>query len=149
LRALLVPGLTFSLNAGTTHAYITSVSSAGAGIVKVGESILGVPIYTITPSLDFDAPIGDQMTAYARVDYPYTGRSCGYFDSSGLPILFQPGYGIVNLNVGITRGKLSTGLYAKNLLNWDRIIQYPSVNSVQEGYTVRPMTVGIMATMQF
>jgi outer membrane receptor protein involved in Fe transport len=148
LRALLAQGLTLSLNAGTTHAYITSVSTEGAGIVNVGESILGVPAFSVTPSLDFDAPIGDQMSAFARIDYPYTGRSRGYFDSSGLPNLFQPGYGIVNLNVGVTRGKLSVGLYAKNLLNWDHIIQYPSVNSVQEGYTVRPMTVGVTATLQ-
>jgi hypothetical protein len=36
---------------------------------------------------------------------------------------------------------------AKNLLNWKNIIQYPSVNSVQEG-TVRPMAIGIRASMQ-
>jgi hypothetical protein len=52
------------------------------------------------------------------------------------------------MSVGFTLDKLSVGLYAKNLLNWKNIIQYPSVNSVQEGYTVRPMTVGITATMQ-
>ncbi len=148
LRALLMQGLTLSLNAGTTHAYVTSVSTEGSGIVSVGESIIGVPLYTVTPSLDFDAPLGAEMNAFARIDYPYTGRSRGYFDSSGLPNLFQPGYGIVNLNVGVTRGKFSLGLYAKNLLNMDRIIQYPSVNSVQEGYTVRPLTIGVTASLQ-
>src|ERR1019366_6768946 len=148
LRALVMPSLTLSLNAGTTHAYISSVSTEGEGIVNVGESILGVPIYTITPSLDYDTPVSDRMTVFARSDFPYTGRSRGYFDSSGLPHLFQPGYGIVNMSVGFTLDKLSVGLYAKNLLNWKNIIQYPSVNSVQEGYTVRPMTVGITATMQ-
>jgi outer membrane receptor protein involved in Fe transport len=148
LQALLTRSLTLSLNAGTTHAYISSVGIEGADIVKVGEAVLGVPIYTITPSIDYNAPINDRMSAFVRADFPYTGRSRGYFDSSGLPNLFQPGYGIVNLNVGITRDKLSVGLYAKNLLNWKNIIQYPSVNSVQEGYTVRPMTVGITAILQ-
>jgi outer membrane receptor protein involved in Fe transport len=124
------------------------VSTEGEGIVNVGESILGVPMYTITPSVDYDTPVSDRMTVFARSDFPYTGRSRGYFDSSGLPHLFQPGYGIVNMSVGFTLDKLSVGLYAKNLLNWKNIIQYPSVNSVQEGYTVRPMTVGITATMQ-
>jgi hypothetical protein len=47
LRALVMPSLTLSLNAGTTHAYISSVSTEGEGIVNVGESILGVPMYTI------------------------------------------------------------------------------------------------------
>jgi len=148
LRALVATGLTLSLNAGTTHAYISSVGIEGAGIVNVGESILGVPVYTITPSVDYDAPIGGGMNAFARVDFPYTGRSRGYFDSSGLPYLFQPGYGVANLNVGITRDRLSVGLYAKNLLDWRHIIQYPSVNEVQEAYTVRPLTIGITATLQ-
>jgi hypothetical protein len=43
---------------------------------------------------------------------------------------------------------LTVGFYAKNLLNWKNIIQYPSVNSVQEGYTVRPATLGVTATLQ-
>jgi iron complex outermembrane recepter protein len=148
LRALVIPTLTLSLNAGSTHAYISSVSAEGAGIVSPGEWVLNVPLYTVTPSVDYDAPINDRMTVFARADFPYTGRSRGYFDSSGLPHVFQPSYGIVNMSVGFTLDKLSVGLYAKNLLNWKNIIQYPSVNSVQEGYTVRPMTVGITATLQ-
>jgi hypothetical protein len=52
------------------------------------------------------------------------------------------------LNAGFTRDKLSVSLYAKNVLNWKNIIQYPSVNSVQQGYTVRPATFGIMATLE-
>jgi outer membrane receptor protein involved in Fe transport len=148
VRALVTSGLTLSLNAGSTHAYIASVSTEGTGIVSVGESVTGVPAYTATPSIDYEAPIGDGMTWFARTDFPYTGRSRGYFDSSGLSHLFQPAYGILNMSAGFTRNGLSLSLYAKNLLNWKNIIQYPSVNSVQEGYTVRPMTVGLMATFQ-
>lgn len=148
MRALVTSGLTLSLNAGWTHAYISSVSTEGAGIVSVGESVLGVPSYTVTPSIDYDVPMGSGMKWFARADFPYTGRSRGYFDSSGLTHLFQPGYGIVNLSVGFMRDTLSAGLYAKNLLNWKNIIQYPSVNSVQEGYTVRPATYGITVTLQ-
>jgi iron complex outermembrane receptor protein len=148
LRALVTSNLTLSLNAGTTHAYITSVSAEGAGIVSPGEWILNVPLYTVTPSVNYDARINDRTALFARADFPYTGRSRGYFDSSGLPHVFQPGYGIVNLNVGFTCDKLSVGLYVKNLLNWKNVIQYPSVNSVQQGYTVRPATFGIMATLE-
>ena len=148
VRALVTSNMTLSLNAGSTHAYITSVSAEGAGIVSPGEWVLNVPLYTVTPSFDYDTPINDRMSLFARGDFPYTGRSRGYFDSSGLPHVFQPGYGILNMSVGFTRDKLSVGLYAKNVLNWKNIIQYPSVNSVQQAYTVRPMTIGITATMQ-
>jgi outer membrane receptor protein involved in Fe transport len=148
MRALVTPSLTLSLNAGSTHAYITSVSTEGAGIVSPGEWVLNVPLYTGTVGVDYDAPISDRIRAFARTDFAYTGRSRGYFDSSGLPYVFQPGYGIVNMSVGITLDKWSVGLYAKNLLDWKHTIQYPSVNSVQQAYTVRPATIGITATLQ-
>jgi len=148
VRALVTPNMTLSLNAGSTHAYITSVSAEGSGIVYPGEWVLNVPLYTVTPSFDYDAPVDDRMSVFVRGDFPYTGRSRGYFESSGLPHVFQPGYGIVNMSVGFKREKLSVSLYVKNLLNWKNIIQYPSVNSVQEGYTVRPATFGITATLE-
>jgi iron complex outermembrane receptor protein len=148
IRALVASGLTLSLNAGSSHAYLSSVSALGSGIAYPGEAVLGVPIYTVTPSVDYDTPISDRTKLFVRVDFPYTGRSRGYFDSSGLPHVFQPGYGIGNLNMGIMRDKLTVGLYAKNIANWKNVIQYPSVNSVQQGYTVRPLTFGITATLE-
>ena len=112
LRALVLPSLSLSLNGGTTHTYISSMSGLGSGIVSVGEAILNVPKYTITPSVDCDTPVGDSMSAFVRADYPYTGRARAYFDSSGLNQPFSPGYGIVNLNMGLTRDKLTVGFYA-------------------------------------
>jgi outer membrane receptor protein involved in Fe transport len=148
MRAAVTSSLTLGLNAGTTHAYISNVASFASGIVTHGESILNVPQFTLTPSIDYDLPLGDRTSAFVRLDYPYTGRSRAYFDSSDLPYLFSPGYGIVNLNLGVTRDNLTLGVYAKNLLNWSNIIQYPSVNSVQQAYTVRPLTIGITATLK-
>ncbi len=149
LRALVTPSLTLSLNAGTTHAYLSSISVLGAGIASVGEAVLNVPKYTVTPSADYDVRVGDATTLFVRADFPYTGRSRAYFDSSGLANLFSPAYGIFNLNVGVTLDKLSLGLYAKNLFGATTIIQYPSVNTVQEGYAVRPLTIGATANLKF
>jgi outer membrane receptor protein involved in Fe transport len=146
VRALVSPGVTVSLNAGSTHAYISSLSTEGEDIVYVGEQVLGVPIYTVTPSLDYDRPVTQEWHAFAHLDFPYTGRSRGYFDSSGLPHVFQPGYGIGNVNLGMSRDRISIALYAKNVFNWKNVIQYPSVNSVEQGYTVRPLTFGVTAT---
>jgi iron complex outermembrane recepter protein len=147
VQALVTRNLTLSLNAGSSHAYLSSVSAEASGIAAVGEWVLGVPIYTVTPSADYETPIGDHTKLFARADFPYTGRSRGYFDSSGLPHVFQPGYGIGNLSLGFTRDKLTVGLYAKNVLDWHNVIQYPSVNSVQQAYTVRPFTFGLTATL--
>jgi hypothetical protein len=53
------------------------VIAEGAGIVSPGEWILNVSLYTITSSLDYEAPVGDCMTAFLRADFPYTGRFRG------------------------------------------------------------------------
>lgn len=148
LRALVAPSLIVALNAGLTHAYITSVTEESSAIVSVGESILNVPKYTITPSADYDVTVNSNTTAFLRADFPSTGRSRAYFDSSGLPSRFSPGYGIVNLNIGFNRDRLTVGLYGKNLFGWKNIIQYPSVNSVREGYTVQPFTIGVTALLR-
>jgi len=148
IQALVAQNLTVSLNAGSTHAYLSSVSSEASGIAYAGEWVLGVPIYTVTPSFDYEAPVGERTKVFARADFPYTGRSRGYFDSSGLPHVYQPGYGIGNLSIGVTRDKLTVGLYAKNIADWKNPIQYPSVNSVQQAYTVRPLTFGLNAILE-
>jgi outer membrane receptor protein involved in Fe transport len=149
VRALVTPSLTLALNAGTTHAYITSVESVASHIVSIGESILNVPKYTITPNVDYETRISSSAVIFVAADAPFTGRSRAYFATSGLANQFSPGYGIVNLNVGFARESLKVGFYAKNLLNRKTIIQYPSVLSVPEGYTVRPLTSGITFAMQF
>jgi outer membrane receptor protein involved in Fe transport len=138
--------LTVSVNGGTTHTFVTR--SSYPSIVTVGESLLNVPSYTVTPSVDYDFAVNDTTQGFVRADFPYTGRSRAYFDSAGLPESFSPNYGTLNLNVGITRKKLTLGLYAKNLTDNKKIIQYPSVNSVQEAFTLRPLTVGVTASLQ-
>ncbi len=142
--------LTLNLNIGTTHTFFTR--TAYSSIFSVGESVLNVPSYTITPSVDYDFSLNDTTRAFVRADFPYTGRSRAYFDSAYSPPyvtqLFSPNYGVFNLNLGVTRNKLTLGLYAKNLLDSKKIIQYPSVNSVQEAYALRPLTVGMTASLQ-
>jgi iron complex outermembrane receptor protein len=146
LRALVAPSLSLGLNAGTTHAYITQTFDAG--IFEVGEAVLNVPKYTVTPSADYEVPFDAADKFFVHADYPYTGKSHAYFNSSTVPFHDSPNYGIFNLSLGMSRDKLSVALYAKNLFDLKKIIQYPSVNTVQEGYTVRPLTVGITATLK-
>ena len=146
VRALVTDSLTLSLNAGSTHAYITR--TANRDVFQVGEDILNVPEYTATVGADYDTDLTDTMQGFVRADYAYTGQSHAYYNSSSVTNHFSPAYGILNLSMGFTQKKFSFSLYAKNLLDNKQIIQYPSVNTVQEGYTVRPLTVGITASYQ-
>lgn len=147
VRFLATQSLSLTLAAGTTHAFITRTNEPG--IFTVGETILNVPDYTATLSADYDHPIGDDTNLFVRADFPYTGRAHAYYSSSSAPYHYSPNYGVLNLNMGVTRKKLTLGLYGKNLANNKKIIQYPLVNTVQEGYTLRPLTVGVTASYQF
>jgi len=71
-----------------------------------------------------------------------------------VPFHYNPSYGIVNASVGLlrrdigeSRKNLTVSLYAKNLLDSKKIIQYPSVFQVEEGYTVQPLTIGLSVSL--
>ena len=50
---------------------------------------------------------------------------------------------MVNASLGIRFGQQTLTLYAKNLLDNRAIIQRPQINTVVEGYTVHPRTIGL------
>jgi len=55
----------------------------------------------------------------------------------------RPAYNTVDASVGASYGNWELSLFAKNLLNTDKVIQRPNVQSLNEGYRVRPLTIGI------
>jgi outer membrane receptor protein involved in Fe transport len=148
-RAAVTPALTLGLNAGTTHAYITR--SSNPENAPVGQELLNVPNLTATFTMDYDTAIADDTNGFLRLDAPWVGHSHAYYDvplNVGVPVHEAPGYAILNLNAGIQRKSVQVALYAKNVLNNHKVIQFPSVNTVQEGYTVRPRTIGLTINWQ-
>jgi outer membrane receptor protein involved in Fe transport len=55
----------------------------------------------------------------------------------------------VNLNAGVRISRFEASLFAKNLLDNKTILQSPQINSVQEGYTLRPQTIGLSLQAKF
>jgi hypothetical protein len=55
--------------------------------------------------------------------------------------------GLLKRNFDGGKKTLSVSLYAKNLLASKKIIQYPSVFQVEEGYTVQPLTIGLAVSL--
>jgi iron complex outermembrane receptor protein len=152
ISGLVTPNWTLSLNGGNTHGYITSTLEPG--IFGVGEQLLNVPLYTATASSDYNIPLKGEQSLFFNADFPYIGRSHAYYATQQVPVHYNPGYGILNLafgfmqhEVGSEHHTLSVSLYAKNVLDNHRTIQYPSVFQVQEAYTVRPLTVGITVSL--
>jgi iron complex outermembrane receptor protein len=146
LRAKLTDGLTVSFVGGATHAYLTQ--SPNDVVAVPGQWLLNVPKWSATPSLEYDWPMGATLKAFARTDYDVVGSSFGAFSTSD-PGYNQPGYNVLNASVGVNSGNLMLSLYVKNLLDNSKIIARPSINFVEEGYTLRPLTAGIYATLKF
>ncbi len=141
-----VPGLIVSANLGGEHAYITStLNAATAG---VGQDVLYTPKYTAALLADYGFPITSSLNGFIRGDYEYTGQSYGSFQV-GTPQYINPGYDVVNMNAGVSLGKYEVSLYAKNLFDDRTILQSPQINSVIQGYSLRPQTIGLSFQAKF
>jgi outer membrane receptor protein involved in Fe transport len=139
-------GLTLGATASYQHAAITRTDNPST--VAVGQRLIDVPYQTFTGSVQYDYPLNGDMTLTARADYTWTGRSNGSYQL-GNSDYYNPSYGVLNASVGIETETYDVSLYAKNLGDDRTIIQRPELNTVIEGYTVRPLTVGITAKVRF
>ena len=142
----LIPNLTLGLNAGGGKSVITR--SIDPSAAAVGEHTLFAPEWTGTALADYKIPIFDGFAGIVHADYDYTGMSYGSFQAAD-PGYQNPGYGVFNASLGIDTGGFQISLYGKNLTNNQTIIQRPNVADIYEGYTVRPMTIGVNVAKQF
>jgi iron complex outermembrane recepter protein len=146
VKARITPNLTVTSTGGITQATITA--SPNPQTAAVGADILNVPKYTFTIGAEYDYPLTDAIDGFIRADYDLVGQSHGAFSQTD-PAYQQPAYGVVNGSIGFTSGQYELSLYAKNLGNNDKVIQHPSINFVSEGYTLRPLTIGVHGSMKF
>jgi len=133
-------GLKFGLTASAEHAVVTE--SANPKTVAVGAHLIDVPAATYTAAVSYNRPLSGLYTLRSRADYSWTGHSYGSYDPTN-PDFANPSYGVLNASVTLAATKYEVSLYAKNLNNDQKIIQTPEVNTVVEGYTVRPRTIGL------
>jgi len=142
-----MPGLILGLSTEYTHDELTSVTSSSVG-ATVGEHLLNVPEWMATLRFDYSRPLGNDIKGFVRADYDWTGRSNGTFNPT-LTDYVQPEYTVLNANVGINFRGYDISVFAKNLLDDHKIIQQPALLSLFEGYTVRPLTVGLNVKTRF
>jgi outer membrane receptor protein involved in Fe transport len=141
-----ISGLVLSANLGGEHAYITStINSATAA---VGQDVLYTPKFTAALLADYGWQITSNLNGFLRGDYEYTGKSFGSFQTSS-PQYINPSYDVTNVNAGVGFGKYEVSLYAKNLFDDRTILQSPQINSVIQGYTLRPQTLGVSFQAKF
>jgi outer membrane receptor protein involved in Fe transport len=146
IRAKVTPELEVSLSASGTAATLTSVS-VGSG-ASTGQSLIGVPDWTASFGADYTVPLEGDDALFARADYSITGPSHGAFNLQD-PDYSRPSYGVINASLGLIRSGVQWQLYGKNLADNKKVIQHPDLLSVSQGYTLRPLTVGLSASVKF
>jgi iron complex outermembrane recepter protein len=141
-----IPELTLGASGSFTHATITtSTFITGVG---PGSPVEGVPMWNAKLSAAYTTSISNNIDLFARGDWDFTGHSHGVFLADS-PDFERPSYSIVNASIGAYLGDVELSLYAKNLLNEDKIIQQPLVQVTTEGYRPYPRVVGVNVSVDF
>jgi outer membrane receptor protein involved in Fe transport len=141
-----IRNLTLGLNGGGGKSVITRSDDPSAA--AVGQRTLFTPKFTATATAEYRLALTDQIAATMRTDYDWTGMSHGSFQATD-PDYTNPAYGVLNGSIGIDTGSFQVSIFGKNLTNNQTIIQRPNIASVVEGYTVRPLTIGLNIAKQF
>ncbi|MBV8500325.1 MAG: TonB-dependent receptor [Paucibacter sp.] len=146
LAALLTRNLALNMTLSRENARVTS--SNNPATVAVGAHLIDVPDLTATLAATYGFSFGDGTRVSARAEYAFTGHSYGSYQVSNSNY-YNPAYGVLNLNLMFTLKDFEITAFAKNALNNQTIIQRPEINTVVEGYTVRPRTIGMKVTAHF
>jgi iron complex outermembrane receptor protein len=140
-----ISGLTLGMNLGGEHAYITS--STNSLTAAVGQDVLYTPEYTASVIANYGWHVTNSVQGFLRTDYEYTGKSFGSYvistPTAPNPGYINPSYSVVNLSTGVNVGKFEVALFAKNLFDNKTILQSPLIDGEIQGYTLRPLTVGL------
>ena len=113
-----------------------------------GSPVEGVPMWSAKLYGEYDWNISNDVDMFARTDWDFTGHSHGTF-LAGEPDFERPSYSIMNASLGAYIGNVAVSLYAKNLLNEQKIIQQPLVQVTTEGYRPYPRIIGLNASYDF
>jgi len=171
--------LTDSLTVGLSGSYVHATLDNGVFVGDTrldgtypGEMVPGTPNY----NFDFDAKqsfeLSDAVSSYARIDVPWVGPSNGNVEgpdaATGLlanPDYRRPAYITMDASLGLDYGRWSFELFGKNLTDNKKIIQRPDIQGSAvpgyglvylgnfvpntQGFTLRPLTVGLNASLKF
>lgn len=92
------------------------ITERGDGSLTVGERIFQVPKVNGTLGLVYSFPNIGRGSPYLSVDYSYVGNRISQNNTGPVP-LQEPGYGILNSELGVDIGSWEVNLYMKNITN--------------------------------
>ncbi len=146
VRARPIPSLTLGLNASANHATLTQVQpDVGA---TAGQRLLNTPSWTAAFNAEYAWYPSEEVRAFARGDYSWTGPSHGSYDVNAVSY-DNPSYSLLNASIGMDFGRYELSLYGSNLLNDHTVIQHISIEQLVSAYSLRPLSAGVNLTARF
>jgi len=109
-----VHSLRLGLNTAWTDAKLTEDAPTLGG--KSGDPMPGVPRWNASTSADYYFSLPGAWLAHAGADYRYTGKRDSGFESATYNWA-EGGFGVVGLNVDVSKDIWTLRAYAKNLTN--------------------------------
>jgi iron complex outermembrane receptor protein len=116
--------------------------------IQSGDIVPGVPKWSITLSADYEKQLSESVGAFIRANWQFIGNSHGTFVRDNQDYQ-RPTYNLLGASVGASVDNWEFSIFAKNLLDKNKIIQSPADNYVAEGYTPVPQIFGISADVKF
>lgn len=142
----LAQGFSARVSGQYNHDHFTE-EVVGLGIAP-GDVVPGSPEWSADMDLNYEHPMTDAVSGFARANWQFIGRSHGTFVQSS-PDYQRPSYTLLGASLGITAGAWEFSVYAKNILDDRKIIQSPADNYVAEGYTPVPRVIGVTGNVRF
>ncbi len=165
--------LVVGLSGGYTNATLDNGVAVGntplIGTYK-GEIVPGVPRYNLNFDARQDFVLSDTLTGFLTVNVPWVGRSRGVA-IQGNADYNRPSYITLDGSVGLDYGRWEFTVFGQNLTNNSKIIQHPNIQGSgvdipgqgvvygfdyrgttlpnTQGFTLRPLTVGVNAAVKF
>ena len=148
--------LTAALGYGDAHYTSDAASGDGTVLAKAGDQLLNTPTWTLALGAQYDWTVGDNMQAYARLDYQYAGSYKGSPEAGvagyEADLRDGPATSYFSTRAGLTRGRWELSAYVNNLLNsgtlLNRFHDIPG-EGLYRNVTFRPRTLGVSATYRF
>ncbi len=166
LRARVNEQLIVNVAGSYVHATLDHGVTIGNAVLAgtaAGERVPGVPEFNLDLNGRQEFRVTDRIGGFVSVDIPWVGPSHGVPINTN-PDYKRPSYVTLDAVMGLDFGPWEVTMFGKNLTNNNKIIQRPDIQGSTAGYgftylgqavantqgfTERPLTVGMNATYKF
>jgi outer membrane receptor protein involved in Fe transport len=167
VRARITDNITADLSGSIVNATLDHGVEVNGVLVNgtfAGEKIPGVPEFNLSSNVKYTFTLADDITGFVSISPNWVGDSHGDVVTTN-PDYKRPGYITMDASAGLEIGKWAVTLFGRNLTNNNKIIQRPDIQGSAspiyefdylgvptrnvQGFTLRPMTVGMNAAYRF